>query len=67
MRFLKGREMKCKKRKYRDPIAAKLALASTSNKAHRRNKNEIRYYKCYFCNAYHLTSQPYKPKELVKA
>ena len=54
--------MKCKKRKYRDEIAAKLAMASTALKDQRRIKNEIRTYKCYKCRGYHLTSQPYREK-----
>lgn len=54
--------MKCKKRRYKDQIGAKLAMASTSHKDHRRNKNEIRSYRCYKCKGYHLTSQPYKEK-----
>lgn len=47
--------MKCKtgKRRYRDEIAAKLALAKTS----RRDSGERRYYFCTFCKSFHLTSQ----------
>lgn len=57
--------MSCKKRKYRDHIAAKLALTSTGKKDQRRTKNEIRYYKCNICKYYHLTSQEYRPRELL--
>ena len=57
--------MKCKKRRYRDEVSAKLALVSTSNNAHRRHKTEIRTYKCNRCRGYHLTSQQYKEKILV--
>jgi hypothetical protein len=54
--------MKCKKRKYRDEIAAKLVMADTARKDHRREKNEIRTYYCRYCRGYHLTSQPFKVK-----
>jgi hypothetical protein len=54
--------MKCKKRKYKDTVAAKLAMASTALKDHRRIKNETRIYRCHRCKAYHLTSQPYREK-----
>lgn len=54
--------MSCKKRRYRDEVSAKLAMASTSLKDHRRIKNEIRLYKCNRCKGYHLTSQPYREK-----
>lgn len=54
--------MKCKKRRYRDEVAAKLAMASTALKDQRRIKNEIRTYRCNKCRGYHLTSQPYREK-----
>lgn len=57
--------MKCKKRRYRDEVSAKLALVSTSNNAHRRHKTEIRTYRCNRCKGYHLTSQQYKEKILA--
>lgn len=51
---------RCKKRRYRDLIAAKLALEQIASKSHRREKNEQRVYRCYLCRGYHLTSVPLK-------
>jgi len=47
----------CRKHKYRDEIAAKLALAKIvrQDKAY-RSKTECRAYKCPSCHKYHLTS-----------
>lgn len=45
--------MTCKKRRFRDEIAAKIALAE----AQRRGKGEKRYYYCKMCRCFHLTSQ----------
>lgn len=43
--------------RYRDALAAKLALASTSRvDSSRRPKTERRYYRCGRCNGWHLTS-----------
>ena len=50
--------VKCKKRRYRDSIAAKLALTQVSAKDHRRIKTEKRIYYCRLCSGYHLTSVP---------
>ncbi len=47
----------CGKIRYRDKIAAQLALASTgSNKHTRREKDEQRVYRCPQCHGWHLTS-----------
>jgi hypothetical protein len=53
---------RCNKRRYRDEIAAKLALEHISYKDHRREKNESRCYRCNMCKGYHLTSVPYREK-----
>ena len=47
----------CTKVRYRDKIAAKLALASTAHKdGSRRAKAERRVYRCPACHGWHLTS-----------
>lgn len=54
---------KCRKThkiRYRDDIAAKLALARVSKGKRSRSKDEQRAYFCSFCRGYHLTSQPHK-------
>lgn len=49
----------CRKRRYRDRIAALLALAATGRRKHARNpKQETRIYRCPACKGWHLTSQP---------
>ncbi len=55
--------MACSKVRYRDEIAAKLALASTGTKRHsRRVKEEKRHYRFPRCKGWHLTSQAYRPR-----
>lgn len=50
--------MRCAKHRYRDRIAALLALASTGRTKHeRRPKYEKRAYRCPTCHGWHLTSQ----------
>jgi hypothetical protein len=46
----------CSKIRYRDRIAALLALASTGRADQRREKNEVRAYRCPDCGGW-LTSQ----------
>lgn len=46
------------KRRYRDELGAKVALAS----AQARDKGEKRAYRCPFCRGWHLTSQERKPR-----
>lgn len=47
------------KRRYKDRIAALLAVESANRRKHeRREKNEQRAYACPFCHWYHVTSQP---------
>ena len=57
----------CGKRKYRDEIAAKLALATIARKdrsgRHGHEAKECRYYKCPTGNHYHLTSQATPPNK----
>ena len=49
---------KCTKRRYRDRIAALLALESTGRKRHTgRPKDERRVYHCPDCRGWHLTSE----------
>ena len=51
--------MTCRKRRYRDRVAALLALATTAKRKHARNpKQEARAYRCPHCKGWHLTSQP---------
>ena len=50
--------MSCSKRRYRDDIAAKLALAKIARKdSGAREKNERRAYRCPKCRGWHLTSR----------
>lgn len=49
--------------RYRDRIAALIALESTRRRGHRRPKNEVRAYRCRHCAGWHLTSQPKRTKE----
>ena len=51
----------CKKTKYRDRIAAAVALADT-NRARSGRRNETRVYYCQSCKGWHLTSQSKKAK-----
>lgn len=58
---------KCTKRKYRDDIAAKLALANMQRKdGSNRDRIEVRAYEHKRsqggCGYWHTTSQPYAPK-----
>lgn len=49
---------RCRKRRYRDEIAAKLALATIQRKDKaRRSKSERRAYRCPLCGGWHLTSR----------
>jgi hypothetical protein len=48
--------MSCSKIRYRDRVAALLALASTARNEQRREKNERRAYRCPKCKGWHLTS-----------
>lgn len=43
--------------RYRDRIAAELALVSTGKNDQRRAKNEHRSYRCPDCKGWHLTSR----------
>jgi hypothetical protein len=49
--------VKCSKVRYRDAIAAKLALLSTQRNQQRRSKDERRAYRCPDCRGWHLTSK----------
>ncbi len=60
----KVRYTRCKtgKRRYRDEIAAKLAMASAA----RAGRDEKRAYKCGICRGWHVTSKEAKsPKALT--
>lgn len=50
----------CRKIRYRDKLAAKIALASTGRKRGRA-KDEQRVYRCPECRAWHLTSHAASP------
>jgi hypothetical protein len=47
-------QCKTKKRRFRDEIAAKLALSRMVCK----DKGAIRVYHCNLCRGFHITSQP---------
>ena len=49
--------MTCAKRRYRDEIAAKLALARITAHGEAREKTPQRAYRCPACRGWHLTSQ----------
>jgi hypothetical protein len=50
---------RCRKIRYRDRVAALLALASTGRNKHAsRAKEERQAYRCKECNGWHLTSRP---------
>lgn len=48
--------------RYRDALAAKLALLDCA-RSPRGGREETRYYRCPFCGGYHLTSAPYRPRD----
>jgi hypothetical protein len=48
---------RCRKIRYRDEVAALLALESTGRRAHKREKEEKRAYRCPRCKGWHLTAQ----------
>lgn len=50
----------CKKRRYRDNIAALFALERIQNGHDRADHKPIRAYQCSKCKGWHLTSMPYK-------
>jgi hypothetical protein len=51
--------MSCRKRTYRDEIAAMLALASCQRSdGSRREHVETRFYRCPRCRRFHLTHEP---------
>lgn len=50
----------CKKRKYKDKIAAMFALSQCKKQAAIGNRQEKRIYYCPICKAYHLTSKQFK-------
>ena len=55
---MKHKKISCGKTKYKDGIAAKLALAKIALKDNLRGKAPIRAYACNLCNGWHLTSKP---------
>lgn len=58
----RGRAMTaCTKRRYRDEIAAKIALARVNAPCRGSRRAESRAYRCPNCKGWHLTSQPYRP------
>lgn len=50
-----------RKRRFRDRIAAQLALAESKTRRS-SHREETRAYCCERCRGWHLTSQPYEPK-----
>lgn len=56
------RPYKCTKRRFRDEIAAKMALANIARiDDSKRASDEKRHYFHRDCQAWHLTSQEYRP------
>jgi hypothetical protein len=54
--------MTCRKRRYRDRIAAQLALSTIQTKDKTdRDKTERRAYRCPTCKGWHLTSKGRTP------
>lgn len=51
----------CKKRKYRDELGAKIALAKIINSANSMHE-EKRHYYCPRCRGWHLTSKDPSPR-----
>lgn len=49
-------DMTCAKRRYRDRVAALMALVSI-DKADKHGHDEQRAYKCPHCKGWHLTSE----------
>lgn len=49
--------MICQKVRYRDHLAAKIALASTFRPDKPARRNEVRAYRCPVCKGWHLTSK----------
>lgn len=47
----------CRKRRFRDEIAAKLALAGIEQDGDVREKAPRRAYRCQACGGWHLTSK----------
>ena len=57
---------RCKKKKFRDAIAAKIVLARIQSKDNpKRETDERRAYYHPQCRAWHLTSQPLREKVSV--
>ena len=55
--------MKCKKRKYKDKIAAMFALSQCRSQTAIGNRQERRAYLCPVCGKWHLTSLKIKDYE----
>lgn len=53
------------KQRYRDRIAALLALSKISGETN-RVRIERRAYRCEKCRGWHLTSQPYHPRSRTR-
>lgn len=51
------------KRRYRDDLAARIALAGIRHRNHAPHRQEQRAYRCPKCRGWHLTSQPRRRKE----
>lgn len=51
--------VRCKKRRYRDELDAKIALSVIDMRSRRRKRaGERRAYLCPLCGGWHLTSRP---------
>ncbi len=48
--------MSCAKIRYKDRIAAALALEAT------KDKGNVHFYRCFNCWGFHLTSAPKRPR-----
>lgn len=55
--------MRCRKKRFRDRIAALMALEKIQAWGSDRGTKPIRAYHCPHCGGWHLTSQEFKTKE----
>lgn len=56
----------CKKRRYRDKLAAEMELARIKRRDKPRPKQEKRSYECPNCRGFHLTSMEESPAVVLR-
>lgn len=66
---MKKKPSTCKtgKRRFRDEIAARLALGNAVAVHRQDGTTPERAYRCQWCRGWHLTSQAYKPRKPATA